>query len=268
MTYNMLTAPGPRLQVLTGVVRDLGPDILALQEITDLAGLLAMSAALGMFPVIGFANGPETMHPDPAGPVPADPGRTDLEHVAVLTRFPVVRTEVHHGDPTVAFRPVLEVQVAVPGLGPIEILAVHLRAFAGPEGDHVKMREVQSLVGRLRSPSRLPLTCVMGDMNAWMPGEGERTDAHRQAPADHMADIEGAVLDAIRRCGVEDAWRLVAASPREVPGTVLSTGGWSPVDHILLTPGLAARVVHVEVPDGPALREASDHLPVLVDLAW
>ena len=90
MTYNMLHAPGDRFTALLGVVQAARPDILACQEIDDIPALLTLSERLRMPAVIGYANTPE----DPPAP----------EHLAVLSRWPIVHLHLHRGDPAVQFR--------------------------------------------------------------------------------------------------------------------------------------------------------------------
>jgi hypothetical protein len=59
MTYNMLHAPGDRLAPLVEVVKGVGPDILACQEVNTFDGMMELSQELGMLPVWGIANSPE-----------------------------------------------------------------------------------------------------------------------------------------------------------------------------------------------------------------
>jgi endonuclease/exonuclease/phosphatase family metal-dependent hydrolase len=105
MTYNILDGPADRLDALAAVIGEVGPDVLACQEVTDLPGILTLAARLGLWPVLAPANGPEV--PD------ADRDRVARdtvvpEQTVLLSRYPVVGFTAHRGDARVAFRSVLE----------------------------------------------------------------------------------------------------------------------------------------------------------------
>lgn len=264
MTYNMLNAPNERLEQLVAVVRQYAPDILACQEITDVPGLLQLSAQVGMPVVIGPANGPEVTESDRQ----ADVSGGRLEHVALLSRYPIIGFRVHQGNPRVMFRSIVEVWIEIPGVATVRGFVVHLRAFPGPEGAQFKMREAEVLASLLRSAEESPYRFVMGDYNAWIRGVGDYRPAFERYPKDHIAAILGDVTDLIRGSGVEEVWRLQATEPEAVPGTVRGLGSRSPVDHIMVSPRLGSHLRQVFVPDDPLLASASDHLPVIADFSW
>jgi len=88
MTYNMLHAPGDRLQALTGVVTAINPDILACQEINTFDGMMALARELNMMPVWGPANAAE----DHRNHQPL------YEHLVLFTRIPTSASRRPRGD--------------------------------------------------------------------------------------------------------------------------------------------------------------------------
>ncbi len=264
ITYNMLDAPGDRLDTLTAVVQRLRPDVLACQEITDIQGFLRLSAALGMPGAIAQANGPEVMEADRGQNL----SKHKREHVGLLSRYPIDAFCAHIGDPRILFRSVLEARLEIPDLGSVRAFAVHLRAFPGPAGAHFKMREAEVVSAILRQHADSPYRFILGDFNAWMRGEGELGNMDEHYPQDHIAAIRGEVTDCIRNSGVEDVWRLQGTDPQQIPSTVLGLGRRSSVDHIMVSPALGRYLQRVFVPDDDLLRTASDHLPVVADFEW
>ena len=265
MTYNILDGPGDRLEDLASVVASIRPDLLACEEVTDPWGLLQLAARVGMWPRRAPANGPEVPE--------ADRGRANLaamtrEHVVLLSRHPVIAFKAHRGDPRLMFRAVLDAVVAVPGLGVVSVVAVHLRSFPGPSGALFKVREADVAAVVVQNAATTSYQVVMGDFNAWVRGEGEPDKIPGGYPEDHLAAIVGGVTDVIRAAGVEDIWRIRGCAPEDVPGTVPGLGRRSPVDHIMLSPALARLLQAVTVPDTPVARRASDHLPVVADLVF
>lgn len=264
MTYNMLHAPGDRLEDLSAVVRAAAPDILACQEIIDATGFIAICHAMGMHGVLAYANGPE-VHEEDLG---KDLSSYPLEHVGLISRYPIVRFEAHKGDPRIMFRSILEAWIDVPGTGLIQFFAVHFRAFPGPEHAQYKVREANILAALLRRTGNCERICVLGDFNAWVRGEGYNlSDAGNPHPVDHIAGIQGNVTDVILATGLTDVWRQVDVSPEAVPGT-LRDHLHSTVDHVFVTPNLASQVIQVEIIDDEVSRKASDHYPLHVHMKW
>ncbi len=264
MTYNMLNAPHQRVEGLRDVVEYYQPDVLVCQEITDIPGLLHLSAMLGMPSVIAMANGPEVLEADRDG----DLSKASCEHIALLSRYPIIGFCRHPGDPRVMFRSVLEARIEVPGLGVIRGFGVHLRSFPGPAGAQYKLREAEVLSALLRGAADSGYRFVLGDFNAWVRGQGEIRPEFDRYPRDHIEAIVGGVTDVVRQAGVEDVWNIRGTPAEAVPGTVPRLGRCSPVDHIMVSPDLGQYLSQVTVPEPSSLLDVSDHLPVLADFAW
>jgi endonuclease/exonuclease/phosphatase family metal-dependent hydrolase len=247
MTYNMLHAPGDRLESLLEVVREAEPDVLACQEIDDIAGLLALSRQLEMPAAIGHANQPES---------PPHP-----EHVAILSRWPIEQVHVHRGDLEAMFRPVLEVWVAPPDGGLVGFFTVHFRARPGAPGSEVKQCEARHLADVLaRATGRF---CALGDFNAWAPGEGELSAGrHANLAEDHRAAVCGGVIDALLALNLTDTWKQCHPAPEPVAPT-LRDSATSRVDYILASRDLAPSVRTSDVIQSASTAIASDHYPLL-----
>ena len=247
MTYNMLHAPGDRLQALLAVVREAAPDVLACQEIDDVAGLLELSLQLEMPAVVGHSNRPES---------PPDP-----EHVAILSRWPIERIHVHRGDPEAMFRPVLEVWVAPPDGGLVGFFTVHFRARPGAPGSEVKQREARHMADVLAQASGR--FCALGDFNAWAPGEGELSaDRLANLPEDHRAAVRGGVIGALLALDLTDTWKQCHPAPEPIAPT-LRDSATSRVDYILASRALATSVRTSDVIRSSFTATASDHYPLL-----
>lgn len=278
MTYNMLHAPGDRIDDLATVVNHSMPDILAIQEITDIPGFLAICNRVGMNGVLALANGPE-VHESDLGKDELKLGKEEpecgkdrssfkMEHVGLLSRFPIVRFEAQKGDPRVMFRTILEAWVEVPALGIMQCYAVHFRAFPGPTGAMFKVREAQVLAALLRNVTNSNYVCALGDFNAWVRGEGfESAEWSARFPADHIEAIRGDVTDVIRSAGVEDIWRIKGVDPKDVPGTLRDKAN-STVDHIFVSPSLAKLVDDVRILTDDTCHRASDHFPLVADFGF
>lgn len=270
MTWNLLHAPGDRLQELADSVRALDPDILACQELNDESGFQALSEAIQMPGVLGAANRPEVRIDDPASAA-AD---KKPEHIALFSRHPIVFQGIHRGDPNIQFRPVLEAAVQAPGLGEIRFFVVHFRSFPGPENGGYKVKEARFLADLLiRTRGK---KCALGDFNAWTPGEGDLSDSWGlKHPEDHRAAVRGGVIRELDRTGLVDVWKKLNPSPGTVPeapgqpshpGRTLRDNPISRVDYVWLSPSLAELATRADAVRNTRIEKASDHYPLLVEL--
>jgi endonuclease/exonuclease/phosphatase family metal-dependent hydrolase len=247
MTYNMLHAPGDRLDALVEVIQDARPDVLACQEVDDISGLLELAYRLAMPPVIGHANRPES----PPAP----------EHLAILSRWPIVESRVHPGDTEAMFRPVLEVWVQPPQGACVGFFTVHFRAGVGAPGSELKRREVAQLCSILSRTSGH--YCALGDFNALAPGEGNvPADWRPDLPADYRAALLGGVIGELQALGLSDTWRQCNPPPAPVASTFRGRAN-SRIDYIWASPALGRLAQESVVLRTPHTEIASDHYPLL-----
>jgi endonuclease/exonuclease/phosphatase family metal-dependent hydrolase len=258
MTWNMLHAPGDRLEDLFAVLAAEDPDVVCAQEIDSLEGAAELAARLGMTLFVGTSNRPES--PPPAGE-PAAP-----ENLAVLSRLPIRRVAVHAGDREAMFRPVLEAWLMAPDAAfPVGLFTVHLRAAAGPEGSAYKQREAAALRTVLADASGAHI--VLGDFNAWAPGHAEAwglpADYRSDMPADYRRAVGGEVLGGLLEEGYVDILEGRTGSP---PAPSMRGPGRPRVDHVLVTPDLSACVREAAILRNERIEVASDHHPIVVRL--
>ncbi len=264
MTYNILHGPGERAALLAAVIESRQPDIVALQEVEDPAAVARLAASIGYWMFLGPCNTVETspLVPQTEAPRP--------EHLAFLSRRPLEAAVVHHGDPAIMFRPVLEVRVPLEGgpchRAPLRLLTVHLRAFPGPAGEHWKLREGSVVRAVAGDGAR---TVLLGDFNAYAPEQAKAWDGSASwaphMPDDHREAVLGGVLASLFEAGYRDALKEAPGGP--VTGGTLRGADRPRVDHVLLSHDLAACVEHAEiVRSGAPVEEASDHYPVVVRL--
>lgn len=248
MTYNMLHAPGDRLDELTQVIQEAQPDIVACQEVDDIDGLMILAQRSGMLPVIGHCNMPESE----TEPAP--------EHLAILTRWPITKLNVHPGDKEAMFRPIFEVWIQPPNQKPIGFFNLHFRARAGAPGSNVKMREVEALIDVVKQIDGPH--CILGDFNAWAPGEGNMSPAWGEhLPEDHRQAVRGPIIETILNAGYSDTWRETNPS-HDVPYGTLQGNG-SRVDFIFTNSDLKAYLKESNIIRNALTERASDHYPVI-----
>ncbi|MBA3890567.1 MAG: endonuclease/exonuclease/phosphatase family protein [Gemmatimonadaceae bacterium] len=237
MTYNIqYGGGGTNLAGITGAIRAIGPDIVALQEVdvrwssrSEFADQAAVIAeALGMH--VRFA--PIYDIPDSAMARPAR-----QFGVAILSRHPIIRFSNHpqtrHStqEPSAPPRPqpgLLEAIIDVRGQ-PVRVFNTHLDYRPDPEVRRRQVAEMLDIIGIWNGPM-----IVFGDLNA-------APDAPEIAP-----------LFARFR----DAWPRGADPGFTMPSTAPSRR----IDYVLVSDDI--RVARAVVP----VTTASDHRPVLLDL--
>lgn len=258
MTYNMLHAPGDRLGPLAEVVKGVGPDVLACQEVNTFDGMMALSRALDMLPVWGAANSHEDTRD----------GQPLYEHLVIFTRLVPRAVRAHRGDQRAMFRPVLEVRLQPPGGPEITFFTVHFRALVDPHTRYLKFRELGAflaVVGEAQGP-----VVAMGDFNALAPDEVERSGNgpwRSEPPEDHLAAIRGGVVGAIVDAGLVDSYRAVHPQVGQDESTLVGASGRR-IDHIFVSPSLRSFVTGSQIVDNETVRVASDHRPVVTDFTF
>jgi len=255
MTFNMLHAPGDRLAELVEVVKSVGPDILACQEVNTFAGMMALSRELDMLPVWGEANSNEDSRD----------GQPLFEHLVILSRLAPSEVRAHPGDRRAMFRPVLEVRLQPPGCPEITVFTVHFRAVLDPHERFLKFRELGSflsVVGGAPGP-----VIAMGDFNALAPEEVGEGDVPATWPEDHALAVRGGVVSAIVGSGLVDSYRLVHPYDGQ-PVSSLRSRPASRVDYIFVNELLRENVRRSYILDNELVAKASDHRPVVTELAW
>jgi endonuclease/exonuclease/phosphatase family metal-dependent hydrolase len=236
---------------LRAVIRALDADVLALQEMGPDGYLEELRRDLR-------AEGLDYPHVAMAEAVDAD------RHVAVLSRIPFGRVQTHadldfryFGGRAKVKRGLLEVAVTVDGTE-LTLFVVHLRSRFTERPDDPgatlfragEAAAVRDLVLRRFPDPAAARFLVLGDCN----------DTRNSKPLRLLT----------RRGGTMIATLAKAADPNGETWTYYyhRDDTYSRVDYVLVSSGLASAVAAggARVYDGPGVREASDHRPVVVRL--
>jgi endonuclease/exonuclease/phosphatase family metal-dependent hydrolase len=244
--------PESEKAALRQVIRGLGADVLALQEVGGEAFLRELQRDLRR-------EGCD--YPFSALLIAGDEPR----HVAVLSRRPLVRLERHLdltfnylGDRGTVRRGLLEVGVEAGG-GPLTLFVVHLKSryterADDPQAETWRSAEAVAIRDRILDVQdpRTARFVVLGDFNA--------------SPRDRA-------MRAMQRRGERVICELVAVEDSRGDRWTHAyrrDDSYSRVDHVLVSPALAASVADQRghIVDGAAVAAASDHRPVVLTLRW
>ena len=245
LSYNILEGGEGRLSQIIRVIQSQRPDLVALLEAHSRPHVEVLARALQMESVSGEANN----------------GR---DHVAWLSRLPIVRTKNH--QLLILRKTLLEIEVVIDGT-PLALFATHLKAGRGRENEERRAAEVQAILGVLQA--RIGQThLLVGDFNALHPQDrpavetylitepGEQGDELRDPQQRHA-------LLPLLAAGYVDCYRV---SQPVTPGYTykLPTPGLR-LDYIFASPDLAQRLVTCETVTGGEAETASDHYPILAE---
>lgn len=153
LSYNILMGGTGRLEDIERMIRLAHPDVVGLVEAIDPDVVRTLAEHLGM----DYRTN-------------VTPGGTWKASSALLSRLPIVRSEVH-ACPGVLARPLLEVSLEEEHGERLTVFVAHLTAhFArGRGGDSPRCQEVREIV-RIMRANHGPHV-VMGDFNALAPGD-------------------------------------------------------------------------------------------------
>jgi endonuclease/exonuclease/phosphatase family metal-dependent hydrolase len=277
MSYNIFLGGAGRMDAITTVVREVGPDLLGIQEADDEAAIAKLAENTGMTYGYGYAN--------------------LAHHVALLSRFPLLES-INHPHPGVLRKTLLEVHARLPNGEPLLLFVTHLSASATTLGERRRLREMEAILGTIGDRADQP-HLFLGDYNAVAPGDSlimegltthyatrMRTTRRDGSPRPHRgAHAFGAWLDrglqsgreppktllprALVRCvldaGYADCYRQV--HPNEPGYTFPASDPAIRFDYIFAPPSMRPRLLTCDVVDIPAAWEASDHRPLLARFA-
>lgn len=248
LAYNILDGGGDRTGLLLEVIRRETPDLIALAECRGFeadgrARLRRFERELGMTGVLTEA---------PSG-----------NHVALLHR---PGTEVFGVSSRSAsmLNGCARIVVRTAELGPVAVVAAHLHPFSAT----FRTAEMEIVAARAGAAGE---AIVLGDMNSLAPSDAEvdltglpRSLAERMRGPTGAVDTRAVALLLAR--GYRDLG-AVAAMPT-YPTAIGDEGGGGcrlRLDHVLVTPAVAARCAGFAVPAREPAPRASDHLPVVAD---
>jgi endonuclease/exonuclease/phosphatase family metal-dependent hydrolase len=269
MTYNILEGGTGRIDPLAEVIRLAQADVVMVQEAWDAALFHKLADRLGMDRFL------------------AENPRTKGGGVGVLSRCEI-REAVNYGptEPRLT-RAALHVIVRAPekpqaqnrqppmeNAGPetgrdLALIGLHLHAWETLENEKIRMGELAAILD-IASGFRGRDHVVAGDFNATHPGQQVDLSKAR-AKTRQRAQSQGGVLprDVVRKMleqGYVDAHALHHAPP-DFQASFTTSHPALRVDYIFVTAGLAPIVKSCDVFQTEIGRFASDHYPVIAELA-
>jgi exodeoxyribonuclease-3 len=245
LTYNIRHGGVGRVDAIAAVIRGCAPDVVVLQEAIRPDVVKALAAEAGF-----------TEHGSHRG-----------QSLGYLSRLPIARA--------VWRRPLLS-RHAFLDLAPadrdVHIVGVHLSAVHAAWTERRRLIELASLLRTVRARQH-GFHVLAGDFNTLAPGE--RLDVQRLPPRLRPlvwlsgGSIRWKTVAAVLAAGYADTWhRLHGDEAADGAGWTFPT--WDPhlrLDYVFAPGAEADRVTRCEVVKTVGVAAASDHLPLLAELA-
>lgn len=251
LTYNIREGGVGRAEQIAEVISAADVDVVALQEAREPAMVERIAERSG-FAFCGSKRGHST---------------------GFLSRVPVLDYGWRH--PPRTRHALLEVSFAN---GYPRLFVLHLRAWFNTWSEQQRARELRGLLDGIRDQLEreqhaFAFHVLAGDFNALAPGE--RFDSSPM-PAWIRGmvwlsgrDIARSTIEMMQADGYADAWRTIHRDAEREPGHTFPV--WNPhvrLDYVFTPTKYAARFTGCEVRKTPeAVRTASDHFPLLVQIA-
>jgi exodeoxyribonuclease-3 len=251
LTYNIREGGLGRAEQIARVIKSVDPDLVALQEARDPRTVEKIASLTGH----------EFFGSRPA------------HSTGFLSRIAVKDHSWRH--PPRTRHAFLEVSL---GDHHPRLFVLHLRAWFSKWSERQRSRELRGLLDGIkeqleRERHSFAFHLLAGDFNALAPGE-----AFDPSPMPAWIrgmvwlsgrDIARSTIELMRDEGYADAWRTMHPELAEKPGYTFPV--WNPhvrLDYVFTPLAFSKRISRCEVVSAPDdVRSASDHLPLLVELA-
>lgn len=241
LTYNIQRGGRGRSDAIAAVINSVTPDLVLLQEATDPAVVEQIAEATGMAEWRAFSR----------------------QSLGFVSRHPVVFSEWI--KPRVSRHAFIEI---VPAGEAVRLFGVHLSAVHAAWTEHRRVLELRAM---LRSVARQQdgFHVLAGDFNTVAPGELLDVDRlpFRLRPLVWLSGghIRWKTVRTVLEAGYVDGYRM--RNPTD-PGLTLTTiNPHLRLDYVFVPRAHADRLVGCEVVRHPDGSRASDHFPVLAELA-
>jgi exodeoxyribonuclease-3 len=194
-------------------------------------------------------------------------GQKSYNGVAILARSTL--TDVQHGIPDFADDPKRVIAATVDGVRILCLYAPNGEA-PGTEKFAYKLRWYEALTRWLKSEAGKKLA-VLGDLNI-APDPRDVHNPKRWEGKIHFSEPERAAFRAVLEVGLKDAFRLFDQPEKQFSWwdyrlNAFQRGWGLRIDHILLSPPLAAKCTACAIDVEPRKRERpSDHAPVIAEI--
>lgn len=244
LAYNIGGGHAHQCEALYAVLAEAQPDLAALTEANDLAVIKNLAERLGLTYVWERGSG--------------------TNHVATLSRHPLVESRIHRTPPLT--QAALETKVETP-VARISIYNVHFLPYLLLPFEIRRWQAVGKLLGLIRQRPPGP-HLIMGDLNAIAPGDRvlqkNNPPRMRRVMMLQFNLIFHFALSRLLRAGYVDCFRR--QHPQDDGFTWMPTNRTTRYDYILADPTLAPALRACRVVEaGEEVNVASDHLPVLAE---
>jgi exodeoxyribonuclease-3 len=251
LSYNIREGGVGRAEQIAEVIRAANPDVVALQEARNPL-VVEQIAKLAGFEYSGARQSHST---------------------GFLSRIPVIRHDWRY--PPRTRHALLEVHLAE---GYPRLFVLHLRAWFSKWSERQRARELRGLLDGIqqqliREEHAFAFHVLAGDFNALAPGE-VLDPSHMPRWIRGMIwlsgrDIARSTIEMMQSDGYVDAWRVLHGDQKADAGYTFPV--WDPhvrLDYVFTPTAFASRFTTCEVRRAPdAVRLASDHFPLLVDIS-
>jgi exodeoxyribonuclease III len=241
LTYNIQRGGTGRVDPIAQIINACSPDVVILQEATRPDVVEALAGKTGMADARSFAR----------------------QSLGYLSRTRVVHAEWHR--PRLSRHAFIDV---VPEGSAVRIFGVHLSAVHAAWTERRRVFELSALLASVATHQH-GFHVLAGDFNTLAPGED--LDLRRLPPRLRPlvwlsgGRVKWRTIHTVVAAGYVDAFR--ARHPDD-PGMTMPS--WDPhvrLDYVFVPAAFADRISAIDVVRDPGAATASDHLPVVADLA-
>jgi exodeoxyribonuclease III len=241
LTYNIQHGGRGRTDAIASVISACAPDFVFLQEATDPGHVERLAAATGMVEWRAFAR----------------------QSLGFLARQPVVSSEWIR--PRFSRHAFIDV---VPAGERVRLFGVHLSAVHAAWTERRRVMELRALLASVARHQQ-GFHVLAGDFNTIAPGE--RLDVRRLPfrlrPFVWVSggQIRWRTIQTVLDAGYVDTYRSL--HPNEPGATLPTADPYLRLDYVFVPSKYSERVASCDVVRHPAAVTASDHFPVVADLA-
>jgi exodeoxyribonuclease III len=241
LTYNIRVGGVGRVELIARIINACAPDVVLLQEATRPAVIEQLAVRTGMRDWRAFPR----------------------QSLGYMSREPVVHASWH--KPRLSRHAFVEV---VPAGSALRLFGVHLSAVHAAWTERRRLYELRALL-RSISDRREGLHVLAGDFNTLAPGA--RLDVGllplRLRPLVWLSGgrIKWRTVQTVLDAGYADAFRL--KHPDADGFTVPAGSPQVRLDYVFVPAAYTDRIVDCDVVRHPDVKAASDHHPVIADLA-
>ena len=251
LTYNIREGGLGRAEAIAEVIKAARPDVVALQEARDPEVVLRIAQ------LAGFRHS----------------GSRPSHSTGFLSNIPVI--DYAWRQPPRTRHALLEVRLIE---GFPRVFVLHLRAWFSKWSERQRERELRGLLDGIQKQlieenRAFAFHVLAGDFNALAPGEKFDSSPMPRWIRGMVwlsgRDIARSTISMMQSDGYVDAWRVLHRDLEKDPGYTFPV--WNPhvrLDYVFTPTEFASRFTACEVRHAPdAVRTASDHLPLLVDIS-